>query len=200
MVLQSTLHTTNQATAKLTKTVSDINAILNSLATAANDHTQILSTIAAKEAELSELDIKLNETKRQKEVELEIDLKQNALAKINEVLQSQGQTSIPIEELSKLKNDYAALVKDFDTRLNAEIGKANAIANSKTAAALREKDLEQAAKAAQTEARLSSLQEQLAAATRQIEDYKQQIVADRDARIKEAQARGNPVVTVASSK
>lgn len=200
MVLQSTLHTTNQATTKLTKTVSDINAILNSLATAANDHTQILSTIAAKEAELSELDIKLNETKRQKEVELEIDLKQNALAKINEVLQSQGQTSIPIEELSKLKNDYAALVKDFDTRLNAEIGKANAIANSKTAAALREKDLEQAAKAAQTEARLSSLQEQLAAATRQIEDYKQQIVADRDARIKEAQARGNPVVTVASSK
>lgn len=200
MILQSTLHTTTQATTKLNKTVSDLSKIMEGLAELSKGQDKVLSAIAEKEAKLTELEVKLRETRRQKEVELEIALRENALAKVDEVLLVQGRVSIPAEELSKLRTDYSNLAKDFDTKMNAEVGKANAIASSKTVTALKEKDLEQAAKAAQTEARLTSLQDQLSASTRQIEDYKAQIAADREARIKEAQARGNPVVTVASSK
>lgn len=199
-MLQSTLHVTTQSTTKLAKTVSDLNNVVASLAALAANQDKVLSAIAEKEAELTELDVKLNETKRQKEVELNLALKENALNKVNEVLQAQGRTSIPLEELTRLKADYAALSKEFDTKLNAEMGKVNGMATAKIATALKEKDLEQAAKSAQTEAKLTSLQDQLAAATNQINDYKAQIAADREARIKEAQARGNPVVTVASGK
>lgn len=200
MILQSTLHVTNQSTTKLAKTVSDLTTVVANLTSLASNQEAVLSAIAEKEAELTELDVKLNETKRQKEVALEIALRENALAKVNEVLQAQGRTSIPLEELTKLKTDYTTLSKDFETKLNAEVGKVNGMATAKIATALKEKDLEQAAKSAQTEAKLTSLQDQLAAATNQINDYKAQIAADREARIKEAQARGNPVVTVASGK
>ena len=135
MVLQSTLHVTGQATGKLTKVTSDLNNIVTSLVALADGQAQILATIAEKEAELAELDTKLSETRRQKEVELQIALKENSLAKVNEVLLAQGRTSIPTEELTKLRNDYSDLVKDFDTKLGAEVAKTKAIATSATTAA-----------------------------------------------------------------
>lgn len=199
-VLQSTIHTTSQATTKLSKATTDLATIAKSLVDLSNNQVEVIAAIAEKEAELAELDVKLSETKRQKEVELTIALKENALAKVSEVLQAQGRVSVPADELVKLKTDYTNLVRDFDAKLNAETGKVNAMAEARTKAALTQKDLEVKALQAETQAKLNSQSDQLTALGRTVEDYKAQIAADRDARIQEAKARGNPVVSVTSGK
>ncbi len=144
--------------------------------------------------------MKLAETKRAKEVELEIALKQNALAKVSEVLQAQGRVAVPADELLKLKTDYDKLRSEFDARVASEVGREKGIAENRLKTALTQKDLELTASSAEVKAQVNSLNEKNQLLSKQVADLQGQINAERAARVEEAKARGNAVVNVQSGK
>jgi len=146
------------------------------------------------------LDTQFAEEKRSRTVAFDLDLKQDAFSKVSEVLAGQSKSAIDTTELTNLRTSLQTLTDKFDDALEEEVGKVKQQAEAQKSAALRQKDLELAAASAEVKAQINSLVEKNALLTKQVEDYKAQISADRDARIKEAQARGNPVVTVASGK
>lgn len=189
-----------QATIKLNKTISDLNTTISNLATGATAAAELTDTIAQKEAELSALEVQFSEAKRQRQVEFDLALKEDQLSQIANVLSGQNKVVVSTEEFNKLKSDYATLQSQFNESLSKEVQAAKQAAEASKAIALRQKELEIAATNAVDKAAINSLSEKNTLLTKQVTDLQAMIAADRDARVKESVARGNPVVTVQSGK
>ena len=189
-----------QANTKLTTTVDELTKIASILTGGAAGLTDLTNQIAQRQADLQQLETTYLEAARSKQVEFELTLKANQLNTVNGVLTSQGKTSIDVSELNKLRTDYQQLSTNFQDELNKQIGVVRGQAEASKAAAIKQRELELQATGAEVKAQISSLTEKNALLAAQVADYKTQITADREAQIKMAQARGNPVVTVASGK
>ena len=189
-----------QANTKLSKTIEELNKTVSTLTAGAVAQSELIEAIATKEAELSALEVQFAEAKRQRQVDFELDLRADQLSKVAEVLTQQGKVAIGSTELTELRSQLATLSGNFNDKLATEVAAVKQAAQAGQAAAIRQKELELAATNAEIKAQVGSLTEKNVLLSKQIEDYKLQIAQDRDARIKEAQARGNPVVTVASGK
>lgn len=190
----------SQANAKLTKTIEDLRKVIDGLAGGATAQNELIEQIAQKETELNSLENQYKEESRRRQVEFDLDLKANELAKVTEVLAKQGRVSIPVAELQKLQDDYTKLSNNFKSELEAQVATVKQQVEASKAAALKQKDLELAAASAAEKAQISSLNDKVALLAKQVEDYKAQITSDREARVQEAQARGVAMVNVTSGK
>lgn len=189
-----------QANSKLTKTIEELSKTVATLTSGATAQAELIEAIATKEAELSALEQTFAEAKRQRQVDFELDLRADQLSKIAEVLSNQGRVAISTTELNELRTQLNTLTGNFNDKLASEVAAVKQAAEASKAAAIRQKELELAATNAEIKAQVTSLNERNALLQKQIDDYKVQIQQDREARVKEAQARGNPVVTVAGGK
>ena len=200
----STLDTSNvlisQNTTKLTKAAQDLAKVVESITSSAAVQESVLQEIAVKETELKALDVLFAEEERRRDVEFNINLKANQLKTVTDVLQGQGKIAVDQPVFTQLQADFVKLKAEFDTAVKNEVAKSNAIVKSQYDSAIKQKELELQVSEADTKSKISSLQDRNALLTAQVEDYKLQITQEREARVKEAQARGNPVVTVASGK
>ena len=189
-----------QANTKLSKTVDELSKLAAALTGGVTAQVELTNQIAQKQAELQQLETQFQEEQRRRTVEFDLALRESQLRKVTEVLTTQGKTAIDVAELNKLRSDYTALSSNFQAELDKQTSVIRQQAEASKAAAIKTMELTLAATGAEIKAQINSLTSSNQLLQAQVNDYKQQITQDREARIKEAQARGNPVVTVASGK
>ncbi len=199
-VLNSQTLAAKQANAKLVKTVEDLAKQTQALAAGVNAQSDLIEQIAQREIQLSSLEVQFNETKRQREVAFDLDLKASELEKVNTVLAGQGKVSIDKAALTNLQNSFNKLTAEFNAEVDKQVAIARGQAKAGAEAQIRQNQLELAAVSAEIKAEVNSLKKENALLASQVADYKSQITADREARVQESVARGNPVVTVQSGK
>lgn len=190
----------NQNTTKLVKAADDLTKVIESMKHTVTLHDDLTQTIAEREAALEGLETKFQEEARRRQVDLELDFKERAASKVNEILSSQGKIAVVQSEYNTMTQAFEALRNDFSAKLAAEAAVIRGQESAKTAAAIKTAQLELQVKEAANTAAITSLQERNALLNEQVNDYKAQLSAERTARVEEARARGNPVVTVQGSK
>jgi hypothetical protein len=190
----------NQSTTKLIKATDELTKVVEAMKHSVNIHDDLTQEIAEREAALAGLETKFQEESRRRQVEMELDFKERAANKVNEILISQGKVAVVQADYSALLDAHNSLKSEFSDRLAAEASSIRAQETAKANAIVNQARLELQVKEADNKAAITSLQEKNALLATQVEDYKAQLVAERDARIQEARARGNPVVTVQGSK
>lgn len=183
---------------KLAKATSGLEKVISELQSTNESYEDLVQNIELKQAELDNLDTQFKEKVREMEADLKIKQKESENQLVREVLRSNGEVSISSEELSNLRTELSSLQENFNKKVKSETEKAVAIVSNRHQSELAQKDLEHKAKTATMEAQLETTTDKLSSLNTQIEDYKSQIKEDREARIKEAQARGGQNITVQS--
>ena len=200
MALQEANKLANQNTTKLLKAAEELTKVIDSLKTTTELHGNLTYTIEEKEEALSELETKFQEEARRRQVDLELAFKENEIGKVNQILQSQGKIAVNQVEYNELVNTFTSLKTEFAKKLEEEAGKIRGQEAGKTAAAIKTAQLELQVKESGNAAAIQSLTDKNVLLSTQVEDYKAQLSAERNARIEEAKARGNPSVVVQSGK
>lgn len=195
----SKVTTVAQASAvKLNKATAGLEKVIAELQTTNESYDELVQNIELKQAELDGLETQFTERVREMEADLKIKQKESEIALVTQVLNGRGEVAISAEELTALRNELQTLKENFDKNVKAESEKAIAIVTSRHQSELRAKDLEHKANTATMEAQLKTAKDNLSSLNTQVEDYKAQITADREARVEEARARGGQNITVQS--
>jgi adenine specific DNA methylase Mod len=154
-------------------------------------------TIASNEDRIKYLEVEYSELKRQKDVQLALDIKANKDKAVAEVLTSNAMVAIAQVDLDKLKKDFTDLKEAFEDKVDEAVKKvAGAMAgNYENKAKLM--DAEFKAKEAGNIASIESLTRQVSAMQAENTRLYAAIDAEREASIKRAQA-SNPTINVPS--
>jgi len=80
-------------------------------------------TISSKEDRIKELDIAYTELKRQKDVELALDVKANKDKAVADVLTANGMVAVSQSSLDKMKKDFSDLQENFETKVDEAVKK-----------------------------------------------------------------------------
>jgi len=190
-VAQASTVKINKATDALAKIVAELQGTNDS-------YEEIVTNIELKEAELQRLGQEFSEKEREMEADLKLKAKESASNLVSEILRAESKVSIGSSELTALKTELETIKSNFDKNVKSESEKLVAIITARHSGELKAKDLEFAAASATMKAELSTATDKIASYTNQINDYKAQITADREARVQEAQARGGQSITVQS--
>lgn len=168
--------------------------------TSTQAYQDIMEAILTKETELSELDAKLEKAITEADYTLAIEIrdsKEKALLKLvaefNKELFDQG-------HVANLETKHAELINEFNMFKNKVKVDTEKTVGTAVAVNANKLKLEHAAESAVDKATISSLQSQLSNSLSQISMLEGMISSEREARVQEAQARGNSMVTVNSQK
>ncbi len=188
------------STTKLQKSVEELSKVVDGLKHTVNIHDDLTQAIAEKEQTFQALETKYAEEARRRQVDLDLSFREIEAKKVDEVLARQSKIAVVKADFETLTAAYTALKTDFAKQLDAESGKIKGMESARAAAAIKEAQLEMAVKEAQNSATINTLEDKIDLLNTQVEDYKGQIIAERQARVQEAQARGAAMVTVNSGK
>lgn len=192
--------TTTAATAKLAKQVAELAKVAESFHAIVEGNEDLVHQILEKEAKLASLDTKFAEEARARLVDLELSFKEREADKVTEILGNTGKVAVNKQEYDGILSAFNALKADFTKKLETEAAIIRNQEAAKSSAAIQTARLELQVKEANNLAAIETLKDKIALLEDTIDDYKAQIAADRDARVREAQARGVPAVTVNSGK
>lgn len=188
----------------VTGTVSSLQKAVEEVTKAVQTQSQALASVTydveVKTAELETLETQYESRRRESEADLAIELKESRDNTISQVLSSLGKVSVTTDELTRLRT--AAAVNEQE--LQQAVSKAAAAAGEKGKAEGERLALQAKSDTALIQARLESqiaaLESRLEFSNSTVTDLRSQISAERDARIKEAEARGQSQITVNSGK
>lgn len=179
-----------------TKNLSD--AVAQALKLVETADEQALK-IADNEEKLSNLQTDYANKKTQMEIDLGLEFKAGQAGFANRYLQDNGLVAVSRTENEKLKQDYQALQTEFDTKVNAEIGKAKGMAESQAKSNAALLDAQYQAKEAGNLAQIRNLESQLASVKEWNQTLQGQLNAERTASVDRAKASSVGSINVAPS-
>lgn len=152
--------------------------------------------IAQREDRIKELDVTFAETKRQKQVELDLKVKEDEQKVVNDVLAKNSLVAIPQAELDNIKANLTKATSEMNSEIQKAVGAATAslkkdheAAVALTAAENRTKEAANTAMLATTESKLKFLEEQ-------VEMWKGALDAERQAGVERSKASSIGVLNV----
>ena len=172
------------AAVKLNNALKQVTSAITTLGELNTNIEDLSLKVAAKEAEIKELETKFQEQKRAGAIDVEASIKEHGTRQAEAVLLEAGRVTIEQVELDKL----LALKTDFDTQVRAEAQKGISAATSSHNHAMALKEAEFKTKEAETNAKLTQSQSQITFLTTQVEDWKNQLVAERAASVERSKA------------
>jgi len=190
----------NANTTKLLKVADDVTKIVEALKHTTNIHDDLSQAIAEKEVQLNQLETQYKEEARRRQVEMDLDFKEREAQKVAQVLAAQGKQAANTVKFNTLVAEFNTLKTEFKQKLEEEASKIRQSEAGKSAAAIKQAQLELQVKEATNAAALTSLNDKNSLLQNQVNQLIDQVNAERDARIQEAKARGAAMVTVNSSK
>ena len=188
------------STVALGKATSALQGIVAELASANDSYEQLVQNIELKQADLDRLDVTFTEKEREMKANLALKAKEHETNMVNDILNNQGKIGITKEEYANLTKELATIKAEYDKSVKAEVAKAVEVISSRHASELKQKDLQFVADTAEMKAEIKNANSKVQTLQTQVEDYKAQIVADRNARVEESKARGGEKVTVNTTK
>lgn len=189
------------------QSLSRLNQATKSLGAATQEWTKLTefgenlsAQIAEREDRIKSLDTDFKERKRQFEVQLDLDKRENINAIVTTFLAAQSQTAIEIEELTALREELTTLKTNQEKLVNAEVGKAKGIlvASHNADIAIREAQYQQ--KEAENKATINSLNNQVVTLTKELTDWKAQLNDERKASTERARANSVGAINIAQPK
>ena len=191
----------NTANTALEKTMASLTDVVKQVATATETLDGLVYDIEAKQVEKDKLDADYQAKVREAEADLAISLKENEETQVNQLLRKQNRVAISTTDLETLERKAAS----NEETLNKTVKAAEAIAFQKGKAEGEGNLSEEKSKASIASAKFES---QIEAKDLIIEQLKSQVVnlqdtigKEREARVKEAEARsGAQVVQHMASK
>lgn len=184
----------------LVKAIAETKKVLQAAEEAGKIAESITEEISVKSTELANLETQYEEAKRKADADLKLIILENKKAAVTEILAETGQVAVDKATYDATIAESKKLSTDFTAEVAKETAKAKAIAEAAA---------KQDAKVAEANANATNAQQaaNLNAAQSQVEFYKSQVTSllkqlddERNARVAEAQARGNAVVNVTNGK
>lgn len=203
--------TTKALTTAATNVEKTVGTSVTSLQKAVDEITKAISTqsetlaevtydVEVKSAELDSLSDKLQQRRREAEADLAIALKESKETTISKALGELNKVAVSTEDLSRLRIAASANEEELQKAVSKAAAAASEKGKEEGTRLAEQAQNEAALNAATLKAEKQSLQDRLTAAQDTITDLRTQITAEREARVKEAEARGKSMVTVNSSK
>lgn len=198
--VNKTVTVVTRATKAMSKAVGDLTKTAGDLQALVAVSEELTSEIEFKTSELSALEDRTAEDLRKAKAELSLKVLENEDSVLASLLNDRKLVPIDRNELGDLRaNLQDALAENEDT-INAAVGKAKGMAESKMAAALKEQALQHDVETAQLEATKVSLQDKNTMLEQQLVDMKEMLTKEREARVEMSANATQPVVNVTSSK
>jgi hypothetical protein len=112
-----------QAAVELKKGATAINAAVALVDGLEEKAEGLQLRISSNEDRIKELDVTYTELKRQKDVELALDIKANKDKAVADVLTANGMVAISQVSLDKMRKDFSDLQENFDTKVDEAVKK-----------------------------------------------------------------------------
>lgn len=182
------------ATAGLLKVVSDVNALTNVAETLSAD-------IQQKEGQLADLTRQLDLNARSAAAELSVRVAESETTVLNQLLSKRALAQISVSDLDSLKQNLAQTTANAAATTDAAVKSAEASLHAAYNSKLKTQDAEFKVANADLVARAAAANERIQFLTEVLAKARQDLVAERDARIKIAQAEaGRQGVVVNAGK
>jgi chromosome segregation ATPase len=190
--------TIGQAGNFLKKALGDLTTTVQTLQGLEEKSEELGLQIANKEAQIEELNVKFAEKERQMQLDLDLKMKGNAEKVVLEYLTTNQKTAVPNTDLGAMKKQLETLEKNYqnDVTKAAESARTEAARNYENQINL--KTAEFKASEAQNTAEIKNLQNHVNFLEDQVENWKGQLVAERDASIARAKASQVGAINVSS--
>jgi hypothetical protein len=144
--------------------------------------------IVDQEEKLNNLQQDFTNKRTQQKIELELAVKADRKAVVDAYVQENSLVYVAKTDYEKLQVELQSLKTEFETKLKAEMGKAQGIADSKAESAKKLAEAEYTAKEAQNLAKIQNLEAQLLFATQQSKQWETQLNEERKASVERAKA------------
>lgn len=187
---------TENAAIALEKAAASLTTVLQGFSGDKLGLVKLIEEISTKQVELEAVTKEVDEKKRMAFANLEIAILENKLKTVESILKETGLTSINIDELNTLRVDFKKLKESFDEEVKKAKHEAISAAQKEAKQQIDIKELEFKAQQAENVAKIQRLEEQLKTAQAAAEDYKEQLTAERDARVQIAAHTNAPTINV----
>lgn len=170
------------------KAILELNSAVESVKTLDAKGEELTLLVSNKEGAIAELEVTFQEKERQMSLDLDLKMKGSAERTVNEYLSTNGKIAISVQDYNGLKNELAELKANFEKNLNAEIGKAKGMADSRAEQATKLLQAEFNAKEAGNTAQIKSLTEKVTFLEAQGAKWEAALAEERKAGVQRAQA------------
>ena len=195
-----TVTVVTQATKAMVKSAQDLAKTAGSLSALAEASEGLTSEIELKSAELASIEARTADALRKAKAELSIKVLENEEGVLGSMLANRGLVSIASNTLEDLRADLQNAQNDNDDAINAAVGKAKGMAESKAKSEAREAELGFQVEAAQLKAQNENLADKNSTLVAQVADMKDMLTAEREARVSMSANQAQPTINVSSAK
>lgn len=194
---EATIGAAAKALAKAAKDAEKVIAQVNETAALAE---QLTEDIATKQAQLEVLTDQYVEKERQAKIDLGLVIQEKKGEAVDTFLKAIGREAVDTAEYAKLKADKTKLETEFNKAVEEETKGIRASESAKYTSQLSLNTAETKATNAVMAAELNAAKDKITFYAGEVEALRKQLNDEREARVKEAQARGNAQVTVNNGK
>lgn len=190
----------DKSTKAMTGAAATLQKVANEMVALADTSASLSFDIEAKSSELNAIQDNITSELRTAKAELNIKVLENEDAVLSKLMNNRGYAVISSAELDNIRRDLSNALADNSDAIAEAVAKAEksaAIANSASKAKL---EAEHAVETATLKADNASLESKIEFLTESNTSYKQQIEAERNARVEMAKNTSQPVVNVQSGK
>lgn len=185
---------TSKATSALEKVAGSVAKAVADLQSVTEVHGELLGQVAEAQQNLDQIHEDTATKVRKAKVELDLQVTEHADGVLSELLAERGLTSIGEEALFELRNKADRTSYEVDVEIKKAVNAA--LAKKDTEHQLEQAEVNQtnAVRTAQMESRIESLEQQLAASRREVENLTEQLSAEREAGTERARAAGSMTI------
>lgn len=194
MSQEQAITVTSKATASLDKVASSVAKAVADLQSVAEVHGDLLGQVAEAQQNLNQIQEDTQIAVRKSKVELDLQVTEHADGVLQNLLTERGLTAIDDDALVDLRHKADRTSYEVDVEIKKAVNAA--IAKKETEYMLEQAEVNQtnAVRTAQMESRIESLEQQLAASRREVDNLTEQLSAEREAGTERARAAGSMTI------
>lgn len=155
--------------------------------------------IAQREDRIKELDVTFAETKRQKQVELDLKVKEDEQKVVNDVLAKNNLVAIPQDELNAIKANLTKATNEMQSEISKAVHSATAAMKKEHEAAAALTAAQNETKEAANKAKLDTFESKVKFLEEQVEMWKGALDAERQAGVERAKASSVGTINVGAT-
>jgi hypothetical protein len=194
MSQEQAITVTSKATASLDKVASSVAKAVADLQSVAEVHGDLLGQVAEAQQNLNQIQEDTQIAVRKSKVELDLQVTEHADGVLQNLLTERGLTAIDDDALVDLRHKADRTSYEVDVEIKKAVNAA--LAKKETEYKLEQAEVNQtnAVRTAQMESRIESLEQQLAASRREVDNLTEQLSAEREAGTERARAAGSMTI------
>ena len=179
---------TDRSTKAITTAVGNLSKVATELQTLAQSSEAIAQEIQFRQGELNQINTDFDQKLAEAKADLRIKVLDNEDKVLEQLLKARGLTTIAPSELAQLKSNLEEAEASNDEAIRAAVEQANTTASNELRARLAQQASEHKVAIAELNANGSAKDQKIAFLTEQVEELRKTVTAERETRVKIAEA------------